>query len=74
MSAYPLTHADLDDADIRIGELATVLGVHRTTIHHMLSGQAGRPTPGAHAIVWMWPRLSDVERAALLGRQHFNPR
>lgn len=66
-----LTHADLDAAGIRVGELATVLGVHRTTLSDMLSGKTGRPTPGAHAVVWVWPRLTDAERAALLAGGQF---
>ncbi len=67
----PLTHADLDAAGIRVGELAAVLGVHRTSISDMLSGRTGRPTPGAHAIVWMWLRLSGADRAALLAGEQF---
>lgn len=66
----PLTRADLDAAGLQVGELAAVLGVHRTTISDMLSGATGRPTPGAHAVVWVWPRLTDAERAGLLAGQH----
>jgi len=66
-----LTHADLDAAGIRVGELAKVLGVHRTTISDMLSSKTGRPTPGAHAVAWAWPRLSGTERDALLAGEHF---
>lgn len=68
----PLTHADLAAAGIRVGELATVLGVHRTTLSDMLSGKTSRATPGAHAIVWAWPRLSIEDRAALLSGTQFS--
>lgn len=67
-----LTHADLDAAGIRVGELAQVLGVHRTTLSDMLSGKTGRPTPGAHAIVWAWSRLSAEDRSALLSGAQFS--
>lgn len=66
-----ITFADLDAAGIRVGELAAVLGVHRTTISDLLSGKTARPTPGAHAVIWAWPRLSAADRAALLGGQQF---
>jgi hypothetical protein len=66
-----LAKVDLCAAGIKVGELAAVLGVHRTTLSDLLSGKTERPTPGAHAIVWMWPRLSGTEREALLAGEHF---
>lgn len=66
-----LTRADLGTAGIKVGELATVLGVHRTTVSDLLSDKVGRPTPGAHAIVALWPHVDEATRKALLAGEHF---
>jgi hypothetical protein len=61
---------ELKAAGIGVGELAKVLGVHRTTMSDLLSGKTSRPTPGAHAIVALWPYLPDGLREALLEERH----
>lgn len=67
-----LETADVKAAGLKVAELASVLGVHRTSISDMLAGKTERPTPGAHALVWLWPHLSEDLRASLLKGDHFS--
>lgn len=65
-----LTSGDLKAIGLRVGELAAILGVHRTTLSDLLSGKTGRPTPGSHALVYIWPHLPEEIRASLLSGEH----
>jgi len=67
------TKASILAAGIRPGELATVLGVHPTSVSDMINGRTGRATPGSEAIVWLWPRLTEEDRKSLLSGVHSNP-
>jgi hypothetical protein len=66
-----MTSHDLKRAGIRPGQLAQVIGVHPSTISDMLSGKTLRATPGACAIVFLWPTLTESQRASLLCGTHW---
>ena len=67
-----LTTRDLVSSGIKVGELAAVLGVHRTTVSDLLGAKTARATPGAHAIVALWPHVSERTRKELLSGRHFS--
>jgi len=63
---------DLKRAAISPTDLAAVLGVTPRTVDLMLRGETEKGTPGASAIIWLWPRLSRGDKAALLDGVHFH--
>nr|WP_250808396.1 hypothetical protein [Neorhizobium tomejilense] len=67
-----LTREDIEASGLKVGHLAKVLGVHRTTLSDLLSPSAKprRPTPGAHALVVAWPHLPESVRKSLLAGEH----
>jgi transcriptional regulator with XRE-family HTH domain len=61
-----MTRDDAKAAGLSNRALALLLGVDESNISKMLAGRTTRPTPGAEALVWLWPRLSSDLRLALL--------
>jgi hypothetical protein len=67
-----ITRKDIEDKGLKVGEFASVLGVHRTTLSDLISPKGGtrRPTPGAHALLAAWPHLPEAVRKSLLRGEH----